>query len=32
MKDRTRIKYSEMFYSMQGEGLHTGKMTVWIRL
>lgn len=25
------IKYSEIFYSMQGEGYHTGVPTVWLR-
>lgn len=26
------IRYSEIFYSMQGEGLFTGQPTVWLRL
>ena len=32
MKNRKTVKYSEMFYSMQGEGKFTGHMTAWIRL
>lgn len=31
MKSNTH-KYSEIFYSFQGEGNHTGKSTCWIRL
>lgn len=26
-----KIKYSELFYSFQGEGLYTGKITNWVR-
>lgn len=26
-----KIKYSEIFYSFQGEGFHTGAPTVWLR-
>lgn len=33
-KDNTQvsIRYSEKFYSIQGEGLYTGKPTIWLRL
>jgi len=30
-KEKT-IRYTEIFYSPQGEGEHTGKMTAWVRL
>lgn len=32
MTDTNKIKYSEKFRSLQGEGMHTGVPTVWLRL
>ena len=32
MSEKDKIRISEMFLSLQGEGLYTGKNTAWIRL
>ncbi|CAL9991927.1 QueE-like radical SAM domain [Vibrio phage D479] len=32
MKNTNKIRYSEMFMSVQGEGAYTGRLSVWIRM